>query len=252
MLAGDLAAALDPVVLARRCGLAPNPWQADVLRSSVSRLILNCSRQSGKSTITAVLSVHTAVYQPRALVLLLSPSLRQSVELFKKVVDVYHSIGAPVPADAESALRLELANGSRLVALPGKEQTIRGFSGVTLLAVDEASRIDDALYHACRPMLAVSGGRLVLLSTPYGKRGVFYEEWDRGQDWERVEIPTERCPRIPATFLAQERASLPQRVYRQEYGCSFEEVEDSVFGADDVRAALPPAVRPLFGAGRVA
>jgi hypothetical protein len=80
----------------------------------------------------------------------------------------------------ESALRLELRNGSRIVSLPGDETTVRGYSGVRLLVVDEAARVPDDLYFSIRPMLAVSGGRLVCLSTPFGKRGFFYEAWTEG------------------------------------------------------------------------
>src|SRR4051794_13041102 len=107
VLATDLAVALDPVHLARRAGITPDAWQADVLRSSAPRILLNCSRQSGKSTTTALLAAHTALYTPRALVLLLSPGLRQSAELFRRVLAVYHAAGQPVPAEAESVLRLE-------------------------------------------------------------------------------------------------------------------------------------------------
>src|SRR5207245_11315659 len=114
---------------------------------------------------------HTALYQPRSLVLLLSPSLRQSAELFKKVIGAYRTLDVTVPTEAESALRLELVNSSRIVSLPGTESTIRGYSGVRLLIIDEAARVPDDLYYSVRPMLAVSGGRLVALSTPFGKRG---------------------------------------------------------------------------------
>ena len=248
-LAADLAAALDAVQLARQVGLEPDAWQAQVLRSRSLRLLLNCCRQSGKSTITAVLAMHTALYQAPALVLLLSPSLRQSVELFRKVLDAYEALGRPLPADAESVLRLELPNGSRLVALPGKEATIRGFSGVRLLIIDEASRVDDALYQACRPMLSVSGGRLVALSTPFGKRGFFFHEWTEGAAWERVQITAEHCPRIPPEFLAEERRALPDAWYAQEYLCEFRETTDQVFAYEHVQAALSPDVAPLFPLG---
>src|SRR5687767_14851503 len=120
-LARDLAAALDPVHLAQATGLAPDPWQANVLRSTAARLLLNCCRQSGKSTITALLALHTALYQGPALVLLLSPSLRQSQELYRKVRDALTALGGAAPRPSEeSALRLELPNASRLVSLPGK------------------------------------------------------------------------------------------------------------------------------------
>ena len=128
MLAADLAVALDPVQLSRRAGIAPDDWQAEFLRSAAPRVLLNCSRQIGKSTTAGVLAVHTAVYEPGSLVLLISPGLRQSGEIFRKCLDVYRALGRPVDAEAETLLRLELVNGSRILSLPGTEATIRGFS----------------------------------------------------------------------------------------------------------------------------
>ena len=225
MLDTDLARALDPVRLARRVGLDPDPWQADLLRSDARQSILNCSRQSGKSTTTAVLATHEAEYRPDSLILLLSPSLRQSQELFRKVRDVRAALGADgCPVTEESALRIELRNGSRIVCLPGKEATIRGYSGVRLLVVDEASRVPDDLYQAVRPMLAVSGGRLVLLSTPFGMRGFFHHEWtEGGPSWHRVQVKAADCPRIPSAWLEAERALIGEWWYRQEYQCEFVE-----------------------------
>jgi len=132
-------------------GMTPDPWQADLLQNEWQRALLLCSRQAGKSTVTGALSAHTAMYQPGSLTLLLSPGQRQSGELFRKVKDFYHAIPDRVPVKQESALQLELTNGSRIVALPGKEETIRGYSGVDLLVVDEASRVKDALYYSVRP-----------------------------------------------------------------------------------------------------
>ena len=246
-LAADLALALDPVRLAERAGLVPDPWQAQVLRSTAPRVLLNCSRQSGKSTVSAVLAMHTALYQPGSLTLLLSPSERQSKELFRKVLDCYLAAGRPEPPESETTLWLELENGSRVIALPGSEASIRGFSGVTLLVVDEASRVADELYYAVRPMLAVSGGRLIALSTPWGRRGWWHREWTEGGDgWERVEVPATACPRIPTTFLEEERRALPEFVFAQEYGCEFRETIDQLFSYDDVMGTLSDDVAPLF------
>jgi len=162
----------------KRCGLEPDPWQMELLRSRAQRALLLCTRQAGKSTVTALYALHAALYEPPALVLLLSPSLRQSGELFQKVAAFYRSLAAAaVTAEHQSALRLELVNGSRIISLPGKEETIRGYSGVRLLVVDEAARVPDELYYSIRPMLAVSRGRLIALSTPFGKRGWFFEAW---------------------------------------------------------------------------
>ncbi len=238
----------DAVLMAQRAGITPDAWQADLLRSDAKQMILLCSRQSGKSTVSSILAIHEAIYQPNSLILLLSPSLRQSQELFRKLKDVYNALDSPSLTQPieESALRTEFDNGSRIIALPGKEATIRGFSGVSLLVVDEASRVPDELYQAIRPMLAVSGGRIVLLSTPFGKRGFFYSEWTDGQDWQKVKITADQCPRINAEWLERERQMIGDWWYLQEYFCEFVETNDQVFSYDDIQAALDSEIRPLF------
>src|SRR5215204_254027 len=248
-LKDDLRFALERASFAENLGLTPDAWQRDLLRSASPRLLLNCSRQSGKSTMAAIIALHRALYYAGSLVLVLAPSLRQSQELFAKVASFYRSLGRPVPAQAERRLSLELENASRIVTLPGTEKTIRGFSGAALLLVDEAARVDDGLYYAVRPMLAVSGGSLMMLSTPFGKRGIFFEEWTGGAGWERYEVPASECPRISEGFLEEERQSLPRRVYRQEYECSFEETDDQVFSFEDVERAVTSEVTPLLGSG---
>jgi hypothetical protein len=237
----------DPVEFARSVGLDPDEWQRRALASDASRQLYNCSRQSGKSSVAACLAVHIALTDPGALVLLLSPGLRQSQELFKKCADFYHAAREPVPTKGRSALRLELASGSRIISLPAAESTVRGYSSVRALIVDEASRVPDDLYRAARPFLAVSAGRLIAPSTPAGKRGWWHTEWTEGEGWERYEVKAAECPRIPPEFLAEERAALPDRVYRQEYMCSFEDVDDSVFTFDVVDRAVSSDVEPLFG-----
>ncbi len=240
----------DASLLARRAGIVPDDWQTGILRSDVKQMILNCSRQSGKSTITAVLGLHTAIYAPDALVLMLSPSLRQSQELFKKLKDIYSSITVPELPTAieESSLRLQFSNGSRVIALPGSEQTIRGFSGVALAIIDEAAACDDALFYAIKPMLAVSAGRIILLSTPRGKRGFFHQIWAEGSsDWKRILITALDCPRISASWLEAERRAMPDFWFRQEFMCEFCETIDSVFSYDDIEGALDPSIQPLFG-----
>jgi hypothetical protein len=256
-LAEDLKLALDRVAFARSVGVDPDPWQEELLRSDSDRVLLNCARQSGKSTISAVIALHRALYHPGSLVLCLAPSERQSKELFGKVSDSCRQLCGTSGANANASrkpasdrkLGMHLPNGSRIEALPGSEKTIRGFSGTSLLILDEAARIDDGLYYAVRPMLAVSGGSLMMLSTPYGKRGVFYEEWTGGHGWDRYEVTAEVCPRITAEFIEEEGESLPPWTFRQEYECSFEETEDQVFTSDLIDRAVTDEVAPLFMAG---
>jgi hypothetical protein len=249
------AVPLDPVELAQRAGIQPDPWQADVLQTTATQVILLAARQSGKSTISGLLAVDEAIHRPPALVLLLAPALRQSQELFRKVLDALRALDALAPPIvAESALRLELANGSRIISLPGaNDATIRGYSNVALLIVDEAARCADPLYMALRPMLAISGGRLILLSTPFGKRGFFHHEYtEGGPEWHRVKITADQCPRIDPAWLAAERERIGDWWYQQEYGCEFVETDDQVFGYDLVTSAVSSEVAPLFPVGRVA
>jgi hypothetical protein len=239
----------DPCLMARRGGITPDNWQSDLLRSDAKQLILNCSRQSGKSTISAVLAVHEAIYTPNSLVLLLSPSLRQSTELFRKIKDIYTALESPAmpkPIE-ESALRLELSNGSRIIALPGSEQTIRGFSNVALLICDEAATCEDSLFFAIKPMLAVSGGRIILLSTPRGKRGFFHDVWSEGgADWNRTRITARECPRIAPEWLLKEKEAMPDFWFRQEFECEFVENSDSVFSFDEVQSTLSDTLEPFY------
>jgi hypothetical protein len=250
MLDLDVALALDPSLLMHHAGLEPDTWQQDLLRSSFTRQLLLCSRQSGKSTTTAFLALHEAIYRKNALVLMLSPSLRQSQELFRKALHAYSKLPIRPPAVNESSLRLELSNGSRIVGLPGREETIRGFSGVTLLIIDEAARVTDDLYYSVRPMIAVSSGRLICLSTPFGRQGFFYEEWTQGDSWSRLKITADQCPRISPEFLAEERKALGPHRFSQEYFCEFLETSYQVFGRDLVMSAFDQSVAPLFVATR--
>lgn len=242
----DLARGLNPAVLAPAIGMIPDPWQQDVLQSSHQRILLNCHRQSGKSTVASVLGVHTIVYEPASTVLLVSPSLRQSQEIFKKCVVAYRGLGRPVVAEAENQLSLYLENGSRIISLPGSEATVRGYSAVRLIVIDEASMVSDGLITALRPMLAVSGGRLIALSTPKGKRGWWWDAWESGGSvWKRVKVTADECPRITPDFLAEERKALGERMFLQEYMGEFVETTDQAFGEDAIKKAFSKTLEPL-------
>jgi hypothetical protein len=242
-IAERLLMALDPVFFAeRQLGFHPDPWQADLLRSDARRAILLCSRQSGKSTVASLLALHTGRYQPESLILLVSPSLRQSSELFKKVLSFLNRLSERPELVEENRLSLQFANGSRIVSLPSSQATIRGFSGASLIVEDESSRVSDELHVAIRPMLATSNGRLVLMSTPNGRTGHFYQLWtEGGSEWQRVMVKATNCPRISRDFLEEERRSLGPRWYAQEYECSFEQTESGVFDWESIQQCIVPS-----------
>jgi hypothetical protein len=238
---------LDPTLILTAQGLDADPWQAELLRGAGAadcepHVLLNCSRQSGKSTTVAALALHQALVAP-SLVLLVAPAERQSHELLRKVLAAYKALGQPVESVRRNRGVLELANGSRIVALPGREQTIRSFSGVRLLILDEAARVPDVLYRSLRPMLAVSRGRLVALSTPFGQQGWFFHEWSGQGPWQRIRITWKDCPRIDPAFIADEVRAMGQAWVDQEYNCLFTALEGLVY-ADFERALVPGQALP--------
>ena len=164
-----------------RLRFEPDERQRELLESEAKRLILNCTRQWGKSTVAAIKAVHRAWCRPGSLVLVASPSERQSAEFLRKSFGHGSEAGdCAARRWRDHAISLLFPNGSRIVGLPGTEDTTRGFSAVSLLLVDEAARVEDTAYNALRPSLAMSDGDLWLMSTPYGKRGFFYDTWEHG------------------------------------------------------------------------
>ena len=137
LMASDLRLALDPALIGERIGLALDPWQAEVIRERPRRGLWLCARQCGKTETAIILAEHTALYEPGSLILIVSPSQRQSGETFRRLM-LLHSRLRDVPElVAESALRAEYANGSRVIALPGSERTVRGFARAKLIIIDE-------------------------------------------------------------------------------------------------------------------
>ncbi|MGE5164762.1 MAG: terminase large subunit domain-containing protein [Sphingobacteriales bacterium] len=97
MIASDLARALDPALIAEAAGITPDAWQAELLRSTADRVLMLCARQCGKTTTAAFIALSTAIYQkPGGLIIIVSPSQRQSGEIFRTVMQ-HHSRLEGVP-----------------------------------------------------------------------------------------------------------------------------------------------------------
>jgi hypothetical protein len=246
MMSLDLARALDPALLAQECGLTLDLWQADLLRKSPRRALLNCCRQGGKTEAASQSTLHTALMTSSALCIVVSPSQRQSAEFFRRCMASYRMLKGVPGLRAESVLRAEFENDSRIIALPGSEATVRGYAAADLVVIDEAARVEDELLAAVRPMLATSNGRLIALSTPAGKRGWFYEAWIGDDSWHRVRVPASECPRISKEFLAEELRELGQQRFSEEYELAFVDANEAVFGSAIIEAAFSQEVSPLW------
>jgi hypothetical protein len=235
----NLARALDPVLLMRDAGFEPDPWQRRVLLSESRRMMICASRQSGKSTVVACLALHKYLFTQKSLVLLTSPVERQSQELYIKIMEIYEKLDRPVPPLKEPTSEgLVLENGSRIVVLPGHNpDNLRSYSSVSMAVIDEAARVKAEMFTAISPMMAISRGRFLLLTTPKGRRGVFYDLWTSSDSsWERIQARASECPRYDPEFLESERRLFGEAHYLQEYESEFITDEDQVFSAESIDA----------------
>jgi len=185
------------------------------------------------------------------LALVFSPTERQSREYCRYVRRYARALGHPVGIARQNLNEVEWANGSRLLSLPDNHEGVVGFTP-TRIVIDEASRVSDVLYLSLRPMLA-TGGEIELLSTPFGKRGFFFEIFNTPARLAafgcRHRVTWRDVRRITPEFIAEERLELGERWFRQEWETSFEDAVDAVFAADAVRRAAcdDPETAPLFG-----
>lgn len=244
----DEAYKLDPPRWCREAlGYHPDEWAQKVMMSPARYVIENISRQAGKSTCSAAIAVHRAIFFPGSLILVVSPTLRQSGELQRKCMKFYDIVDPKHEGLAEDTkLSVLLTNGSRIVALPGQEDNLRGYSAPDLIIEDESSRVKDDLYTAVRPMLATNQGRLILLSTPNGKTGHFHKIWtEGGPEWLKILVTADDIPRISSEFLENERLNMTESEFLQEYYCEFQDAEGAVFSSDLFRSLANPDISAL-------
>jgi hypothetical protein len=181
--------------------------------------------------------------------LIVAPALRQSQENFRKILSFLEGMDERPSLVEDTKLSLTLDNKSRILSLPGGNEgrTIRGFSGPDLVVEDESARCSDELYGAIFPMLASNfRGRLILCSTPWGKRGHFYKIWTEESGWLKVEAIGPDNPRIDPGYLMEARKGLGDWLYRQEFLGEFVETEDQIFIRDLIEQMIDSQVQPLF------
>lgn len=264
MLAGDLRAALlqevhraDPVrwvhdnsLLRDKSGkpVRLDVEQQEILAPANRRVILCCHRQYGKSSIASLLCFHQALFHDRSLCLLVSPSLRQSSENFRKVSDALDYLSPKPELEEDNKLTLQFSNGSRIISLPGSQKTVRGFTAPDLIFIDEASEAADELFTALFPMFTSNPkGRLILGSTPKGQRGFYHRLWtEAGPEWLKIMKKASQNPRLDPAILEEARRTLPDWEYRQEYECEFVQAEDQYFSNETIQMMFNTTAKPLW------
>ena len=214
-------------------------------REQSRRVVVCCSRQWGKSTTAAIKALHHALITPNSLTLIASRTRHQAAELLEKSAQFARSLELPARRVPGHAASLLLPNSSRIIAIPGRPASIRGYSAVSLLIIDEAAYVPDSLYEALRPMLATTNGAIWLLSTPNGRKGFFFREWsDASETWRKISVPANECSRISAEFLAEERRKNGPAIFEREYLCKFLTSGDTYFDVDAMEASAAAAESP--------
>lgn len=242
----DTAEVPDPVDWIRdNQSVEPDPWQCDMLHDPSKRITMTCGRQVGKTTAVAWKASHHARFTPRAKVVLLSRTERQSKLLMRNVRKTLHSAGTRLIRD--TTFELELPGDRLVVAFPGSASNIRGEDAVTLLIIDESSFVLDELWYAVEPMVSVSGGQIILLSSAFITDGFFYKiVTGDNEQWSHYKVTAYDCPRHDPDELDAKRDELPERVFRAEYLAEFVDIEDAAFTSEQIEAAFTDDVDGLL------
>ena len=214
----EVAYRIDPALWVREVlGVEPLPWQEEFLRAPRGASILALTgRQIGKTTVAAWAMANAALFMPGSLSVVACPAQRQSAEAVRRVREAVIKAGGELKAD--NVYGLELTNGSRVLALPGSDDSIRGMTVDAWIVADEAARLSDDLIAALRPMRARRPeARLAMLSTAWSRTDPFWMAW-AGDDpsWIRLKATADTVHYDPK-FLEQERRSLGEDAFKREY-----------------------------------
>jgi Terminase large subunit, T4likevirus-type, N-terminal len=214
----EVAYRLDPALWVRTIlGVKPQKWQEDLLRAPRGASILALTaRQCGKTTTAAWGMAHAALFVPGSLSVVACPAQRQSAEAVRRVRDAVIKAGGKLEAD--NVYGLELTNGSRVLALPGSDDSIRGLTVDAWIVVDEAARLSNDLIAALRPMRARRpDARFAMLSTAWSRTDPFWTAWaSDDQSWIRLKATADTV-QYDAGFLEKERRALGEDGFKREY-----------------------------------
>jgi hypothetical protein len=227
-------------------GVEPFDYQEEFMDHESNRKAFVSGRRVGKSRTAAWLALHAATTNYNYQVLITAPSQRQSTELFNQVKsEIRHS---DIPEDGwgiERSTRTEInfTSGSRIKVVPlGNDgSNVRGF-GADMLIVDEAAFVDgDIFREVLSPMLAFGDGEFILLSTPLGKKGYLWQQWEKilgrkqnDEGWYGKQVPTHANPGIKESFIEKQRNDLSKNQFKREYLGEFDESSDSFFDPEDL------------------
>ena len=237
----------DPIVFSKFIlKFYPFDYQEKILRDNSDRLIAISGRQIGKSTCSAIKLIHFAVTNPNTTSIIVSATLRQSLETFNKVLDFINSSILRDSVKRMTRTQIFFKNGSRIICLPSGRygSTLRGLS-VSFAVVDEAAFIyDEVITHAIFPMLATTKGKIWMLTTPWDKAHTTYKCFN-SQNWSVYHLPSSINPLITKDFLDEQRQLIGEERYRLEYLAEFVDDNNSYFPMTLLRPSFEDCLEDL-------
>jgi hypothetical protein len=196
-------------------GVEPTKWQEDFLRAPRGASILALTaRQCGKTTTAAWAMAHRALFVPGSLSVIACPAQRQSSEAVGRVHEAVMRAGGKL--ETNNVYGLELTNGSRVLALPGSDDSIRGLTVDGWIVADETARLPNDLIAALRPMRARRpDARFAMLSTAWSRTDPFWTAWASDDpSWIRLKATADTdAVHYPPEFLEKERRALGEHEF---------------------------------------
>jgi len=224
-------------------GIRLFPYQAKLLQDESKRLVACMGRQSGKTTTIALKALKFAVSNKQVTILITSPSLRQSMIMFNRIINLIST--SPLESRVTRATRttIHFDNKSEIIALPASENMLRGFSAHMIICDEAAFMPEELITNIIFPMISSTQGYAIFLSTPWGRNHFFYRAFmDPNYSVHRVK--SSENPLITPQFLEEMRHNMTEEAFKMEYEAEFVEAANSFFQQDLIRQCVvndPPA-----------
>ena len=200
----------------RIAGLTLDPWQRDVLLSPL-RAAPQCDATERQETVAALKAAWTVCRAASP-----SWSRRRCGSPASCSASSPAILSPPTPASGARPHRGRAGLG-RVGGEPAGRSSghaarpVAAPRGPAVLIVDEASRVRDELGRRSRRCSRCAGSAADPALDPGRRQRRVPRAWSSDEDWERVQITADQCPRISAAHLAAERIRLGDALYRQEY-----------------------------------
>lgn len=198
------------------------PHQLEFMACQSRVVVVASARQVGKSLACAIKAIHKA-FSERSKVLVVSSSLRQSGLMFSTIrqfIAESELLRGSLVDDTKTYIKL--SNGSELWCLPDSPAQIRGFSGVSVVIVDEANFCSQELLRAVQySLLTTPDSQLFMISSPWSTEHWFYRYFQDGQGKKDPAIASfhytyEASPLIQKDYVERMRDKITEEEYKTE------------------------------------